>query len=126
MSAAHAALQFQSPMGIVSSAKTDISIFLSFNHVVSIPDGDSFLREVSADCMIRSRPSMFQSPMGIVSSAKCLLARTIVEARSVSIPDGDSFLREVRNCFRLTANPKFQSPMGIVSSAKSLYANPAR
>ena len=38
---------------------------------VSIPDGDSFLREAS-EMPIFNRMSMFQSPMGIVSSAKCV------------------------------------------------------
>ena len=63
---------------------------------VSIPDGDSFLREVNR-------------------AGKCGLKRR------VSIPDGDSFLREVPP--PLTAfqfQILFQSPMGIVSSAKSL------
>ena len=61
---------------------------------VSIPDGDSFLRE----------------------GKYCTSLKTEV---GVSIPDGDSFLREVQygDPF-VSIGIKFQSPMGIVSSAK--------
>ena len=61
---------FQSPMGIVSSAKLGPELSYQTYEVVSIPDGDSFLREGHprrTACLIRCR---------------------------VSIPDGDSFLRE--------------------------------
>ena len=62
---------FQSPMGIVSSAK------LNALHTSSFLD-------------------WFQSPMGIVSSAKHQSQKVKKVAGKVSIPDGDSFLREVR------------------------------
>ena len=61
---------FQSPMGIVSSAKK-IKVREGLGDAkVSIPDGDSFLREAG-------------------------FTPDIVTYRRVSIPDGDSFLREV-------------------------------
>ena len=61
---------------------------------VSIPDGDSFLREV-AD------------------------APQYADGFDVSIPDGDSFLREAKTIATWSWVRKFQSPMGIVSSAKA-------
>ena len=61
---------FQSPMGIVSSAK----LRLSSKGYRRLPK--------------------FQSPMGIVSSAKVLAVSSGVLLAIVSIPDGDSFLRE--------------------------------
>ena len=68
--AVNLARKFQSPMGIVSSAKASRNRFHAIHDDVSIPDGDSFLREVR---FTRSRwiiIQRFQSPMGIVSSAK--------------------------------------------------------
>ena len=58
-------------MGIVSSAKDAKSSPLVLTLTVSIPDGDSFLREAS-----------FQAVKELLDC--------------VSIPDGDSFLREDR------------------------------
>ena len=87
--------------------------------IVSIPDGDSFLREVivASDLSMfsmfqspmgivssakygitwiaKSTLPTFQSPMGIVSSAKLIAYASLAGAGQVSIPDGDSFLREV-------------------------------
>ena len=82
-------------MGIVSSAKLNRLSLLSQLRMVSIPDGDSFLREgfYCSSCTFSIR--VFQSPMGIVSSAK-----------------------EMFNEQRRDLNHVFQSPMGIVSSAK--------
>ena len=57
-------------MGIVSSAKYMACGYKKSIQMVSIPDGDSFLREGVAN-----------------------LARLVI--LNVSIPDGDSFLREV-------------------------------
>ena len=58
-------------MGIVSSAKLVDGYEIDLqSELVSIPDGDSFLREVD-DCVGRGAVAeTFQSPMGIVSSAK--------------------------------------------------------
>ena len=41
--------EFQSPMGIVSAAKPNIGFDETPNLKVSIPDGDSFRREVELD-----------------------------------------------------------------------------
>ena len=57
-------------MGIVSSAKRPNLTIAHSDSIVSIPDGDSFLRE---------------DKLGIDYD----------DCREVSIPDGDSFLREV-------------------------------
>ena len=86
--------EFQSPMGIVSSAKSGCICTRTGAIPVSIPDGDSFLREEIEPPQSAIRIQMFQSPMGIVSSAKTgyQFFRNVVT--SVSIPDGDSFLRE--------------------------------
>ena len=108
-------------MGIVSSAKRRTVHLLSLRCTVSIPDGDSFLREVRSSTYSYYSISMFQSPMGIVSSAKTrglwVGVKPIMKFQSpmgivssakrrnslmyliqaaVSIPDGDSFLREVK------------------------------
>ena len=64
-------LPFQSPMGIVSSAKHNSACGNPRAVRVSIPDGDSFLREG-----------------GLFMCHQAKMTR-------VSIPDGDSFLREV-------------------------------
>ena len=56
-------------MGIVSSAKLQAVLLRSMTIVVSIPDGDSFLREE-------------------------IHFRIFHPSSAVSIPDGDSFLRE--------------------------------
>ena len=61
---------FQSPLGIVSSAKQKEATIIQPVNKVSIPDGDSFLREDDA---------------GRISCSERMI---------VSIPDGDSFLRE--------------------------------
>ena len=64
---------------------------------VSIPDGDSFRREVPPKYLIMYLRE-FQSPMGIVSSAKvCYICLGAISLQ-------------------------FQSPMGIVSSAKQRSA----
>ena len=60
---------FQSPMGIVSAAKFAFRSREGESLAVSIPDGDSFRREVNSRVQLR-----------------CI--------RTVSIPDGDSFRRE--------------------------------
>ena len=85
-------------MGIVSSAKPVLPVRVGFNNAVSIPDGDSFLREV----MIKKRISI---------------------SYTVSIPDGDSFLREVLKIVETWKCTLFQSPMGLVSSAKIFMQN---
>ena len=82
-------------MGIVSSAKLSRRRAVAVLLHVSIPDGDSFLREV-------------------------LETDKIADAFKVSIPDGDSFLREDILKAHGHAINVFQSPMGIVSSAKVL------
>ena len=64
--------EFQSPMGIVSSAKSSRKARSFIIAKVSIPDGDSFLRE--AECNVLE-----------------------MHYTEVSIPDGDSFLREARS-----------------------------
>ena len=87
--------RFQSPMGIVSSAKIVAGVVPNAKQSVSIPDGDSFLREES---------STLRSSIWL----------------AVSIPDGDSFLREVGRSAGDVWGVKFQSPMGIVSSAKAV------
>ena len=61
---------FQSPMGIVSSAKEFRRGRASLYESVSIPDGDSFLREEQGLLARKKYLKVFQSPMGIVSSAK--------------------------------------------------------
>ena len=67
---------------------------------VSIPDGDSFLREAIYPIGQMQLGSVFQSPMGIVSSAK----------RAGALRGFPAAL--------------FQSPMGIVSSAKDTDTAP--
>ena len=67
--------RFQSPMGIVSSAKYETW----YNGALA---------------------TGFQSPMGIVSSAKRMILESIIIVDIVSIPDGDSFLREVDDLTR--------------------------
>ena len=57
-------------MGIVSSAKLDALSDYENKEDVSIPDGDSFLREAGTYLFLANH-------------------------HTVSIPDGDSFLREV-------------------------------
>ena len=57
-------------MGIVSSAKKAESARGALTVIVSIPDGDSFLREAHVE------------------------AAEEIPSQTVSIPDGDSFLRE--------------------------------
>ena len=105
-------------MGIVSSAKRDIDTQGKTDPRVSIPDGDSFLREADPrsfasrifqrfqspmGIVSSAKPNVvlidpgsvwFQSPMGIVSSAKMHTAQRQFPWPLVSIPDGDSFLRE--------------------------------
>ena len=61
---------------------------------VSIPDGDSFRREATTETDDASAKQRFQSPMGIVSAAKPRLKPRRSLRRLVSIPDGDSFRRE--------------------------------
>ena len=82
-------------MGIVSSAKGQGWRTRGEWSSVSIPDGDSFLREDKLEQAI-VLVGGFQSPMGIVSSAKS-------SCRIIS-----------------SSSMMFQSPMGIVSSAKSI------
>ena len=82
-------------MGIVSSAKRILAYCTAARDCVSIPDGDSFLREE-------------RLPQGTLASSP------------VSIPDGDSFLREAMHFGSCDFLILFQSPMGIVSSAKSI------
>ena len=67
-------IMFQSPMGIVSSAKREAYSLNIAHRKVSIPDGDSFLREAQLRNPIVNGQK-FQSPMGIVSSAKDSFAR---------------------------------------------------
>ena len=86
-------------MGIVSSAKFDQMQRRIWAKLVSIPDGDSFLREV-------------------------WLPAQRIPVHEVSIPDGDSFLREDRGTALMERfKSEFQSPMGIVSSAKGYGAD---
>ena len=87
--------QFQSPMGIVSSAKSITTDSCAISCPVSIPDGDSFLREAGLEGSDSAEGYRFQSPMGIVSSAKHSFRIALGITPNVSIPDGDSFLREV-------------------------------
>ena len=84
---------FQSPMGIVSSAKTDFLQRTKPLAHVSIPDGDSFLREAAnageVGAIVRVSIPDGDSFLREVSYRVYLMSSI-----AVSIPDGDSFLRE--------------------------------
>ena len=81
-------------MGIGSAAKSNTSYPRAIQQKVSIPDGESFRREVALSDSIFFKISAFQSPMGIGSAAK------------VESDLDDSSIE------------RFQSPMGIGSAAK--------
>ena len=109
---------FQSPMGIVSSAKQAVIQERDCVSKVSIPDGDSFLREDNNRYGSIRNCLRFQSPMGIVSSAK-----QNGQVANPCIPKFQSPMGIVSSAkggtnFRVRVFQGFQSPMGIVSSAK--------
>ena len=109
---------FQSPMGIVSSAKKTYDRSRNFLKV-SIPDGDSFLREVGLDLQELAFEALVSIPDGDSFLREVIRQAGQTVDLIVSIPDGDSFLREaVRLEAASTGQTAFQSPMGIVSSAK--------
>ena len=62
---------------------------------VSIPDGDSFLREASPNRIGQATMQCVSIPDGDSFLREALAFSHFVAPRDVSIPDGDSFLREV-------------------------------
>ena len=80
-------------MGIVSSAKDLSRVDLEIYALVSIPDGDSFLREAFSPNNIRQENAV-SIPDGDSFLREALTHRNYHIAQLVSIPDGDSFLRE--------------------------------
>ena len=62
---------------------------------VSIPDGDSFLREAALGSIAGSTVAVVSIPDGDSFLREAPLLWGVGVYRNVSIPDGDSFLREV-------------------------------
>ena len=106
-------------MGIVSSAKSNSGVAIYPIRIVSIPDGDSFLREGATSlCLLRLSTVSIPDGDSFLREGFGDVRRT--DPRAVSIPDGDSFLREApRASMTSVRRRSFQSPMGIVSSAKT-------
>ena len=106
-------------MGIVSSAKTFAIAICHRRSWVSIPDGDSFLREGPGHSMTSSTVGQFQSPMGIVSSAKSQSSYSARARSKFQSPMGIVSSAKSSSIGIMDTELEFQSPMGIVSSAKS-------